>query len=414
MANRPKILILTSGPLCRNPRALKEAWTLGETGNAVTVITIANDLRFEAIDRELLENAPFEKVPLDLRANPSHSRIAPLLQRVKTWAARRAARWGIQSPDAFGAYGPLLGAARARPADLTIAHTEVALCVACALARDGRRVAADFEDWHSEDLLPSAQEGRPLRLLRAVELRLLRTAAYTTTTSESLAAALQQVSGGARPIVLTNSFPLQPAPPARPATRPPELIWFSQTIGPGRGLEMFLEAWTVSSERSRLRLVGDLAADYAASLTARIPPAHRKDLEFVPLLHPSKLPGFLALHDIGLALESTTPPSRDLTITNKILQYLNAGLAVFATRTAGQNEVLSRAPGAGVTVSVDSPAALARELDALLRDRDSLAAMGRAARLAAESTYCWEKESPRLVETVDRALQRPASVLASQ
>lgn len=414
MAKRQKILILTSGPLCRNPRALKEAWTLGETGYGVTVITIANDDRFEAIDRGLLENAPFTKVPIDLRATTASSRAAGLFQRVKTSSARRAVRWGIQSPNSFGPYRPMLRVARAHPADLTIAHTEVALCVAAALAGDGRRVAADFEDWHSEDLLPSARAGRPLRLLREIELNLLRHAAYTTTTSECLATELQKMSGGRRPIVLTNSFPLQPAPPPRDPTRPVALVWFSQTIGPGRGLEMFLDAWSLSSAASRLKLVGDLATGYAESLVARISSARRKDLEFVPLLTPAKLPPFLAVHDIGLALEATTPRSRDLTITNKILQYLNAGLAIIATPTAGQKEVLSRAPGAGLSANLDSPSQFARELDGLLRDRPALSAMGRSGRRAAESIYCWEKESPRLVETVEWALQLSASVTASQ
>ena len=55
----------------------------------------------------------------------------------------------------------------------------------------------------------------------------------------------------------------------------------------------------------------------------------------------------IATYDVGLALEPNTPLNKDLTISNKILQYLNAGLAVFATPTQGQREVLSHEASAG-------------------------------------------------------------------
>ena len=51
-----------------------------------------------------------------------------------------------------------------------------------------------------------------LELLREVEHALLHRAVYTTTTSHALADALHRCHGGHSPHVITNSFPLQPAP----------------------------------------------------------------------------------------------------------------------------------------------------------------------------------------------------------
>src|SRR6185369_12705024 len=99
--------------------------------------------------------------------------------------------------------------ARAFPADLTIVHNEVAHCVGVRLLDAGRRVAADIEDWHSEDLLPQDRLRRPLALIRATECALLQRAAHTTTTSHALASGLQARYGGQRPEVISNSFPLQ-------------------------------------------------------------------------------------------------------------------------------------------------------------------------------------------------------------
>ena len=50
-------------------------------------------------------------------------------------------------------------------------------------------------------------------------------------------------------------------------------------------------------------------------------------------------------HDIGLATEIPLIRNKDLTVSNKILHYLVAGLAVIATNTAGQREVAAQAPG---------------------------------------------------------------------
>jgi glycosyltransferase involved in cell wall biosynthesis len=103
------------------------------------------------------------------------------------------------------------------------------------------------------------------------------------------------------------------------------------------------------------------------------------------------------------------PANKDYTISNKILQYLNAGLAVVASNTTGQREVLQRAPGAGILVALHETAELARALDGLLAAPLRIVAMGAAARRAAEAIYCWEKTEPVLLGAVTGALAGPRS-----
>ena len=397
-----RILIVTSGPLCRNPRTLKEADTLGRAGHDVTVLTVRNHAPSEAADLALLRDAPYRRETIDLL--PAGG-VSNFLRRLEHRLAREAAaRLGWPTPRALGPFGPLLRRARAIPADLTIVHNEVAHCVGVRLLDAGRRVAADIEDWHSEDLLPADRARRPLALIRATERALLHRAAHTTTTSHTLADALHARYGGARPEVISNSFPLQPAPVRDTPREVPALFWFSQTLGPGRGLEQFLAAWARTRHESRVVLLGEARAGFAAQLRALVPESHRPRLEFLPLVPPADLPALIARHDIGLALEQPFIVNRDLTITNKILQYLNAGLAVVASDTAGQREVLAHEPGAGLIVKTDDTAAFAAALDGLVADRGQLAARQRAARRLAETTYCWEREAPRLLALVAGSL----------
>lgn len=400
-----RILIITSGPLCRNPRVFKEASTLGRAGHAVTVLTVRNHVPSEILDLKLLRDAPFQRQTVDTVAGFSPGRFRPFYHRLVQWLARKStAHLHRQSAAALGPAGALLRQARRIPADLVIVHNEVAHWVGTRLIAEGRRVCADFEDWHSEDLLPEQRSSRPLALLRQVERTLLHQAVYTTTTSHALADALHARYGGHRPHVITNAFPLQADPNTGQPGKPPAFFWFSQTIGPGRGLEQFLAAWSRMSRPSRLVLLGEPVAGYMEQLLLPLSEQQRSRLTVLPPVSPEELPTVIARHDIGLALEQSFIPNRDLTITNKIIQYLNAGLVVLASDTAGQREVLEQSPDAGLVVPIHETTRLTHELDSLLADSEMFMRRRRAARRLAETTYCWERESPRLIGFVSRAL----------
>jgi glycosyltransferase involved in cell wall biosynthesis len=402
-----KILILTSAHLCRNPRVVKEATTLGAAGYDVTVMSISVQERFEKMDLELMRGLPFKRVTIDYTAGHWRSRAADFIQRGATWLARRlCSEFEIETAQTLGPAGPLLRFARSHPADLTIVHTEIPIWAAQYLIRDGRRVAVDVEDWYSEDLLYADRQSRPIDLLRSAEEFALRRAVYSSATAQSMADALVGAYHCPPPIVIRNSFPLQPRSRAdRPATTGvPRFIWFSQTVGPGRGLELFFAAWARTAQRSEVYLLGDQRPGYREKLLARLPAARRDDLHFLPLVTPEELPARLAEFDLGLALEPRWPLNRNITVTNKILQYMNAGLAVVATDTAGQVEIMRAAPDCGILVSAHETTDYAIKLDTLIGDHARLRAAQLASRAAAEREFCWERETPRLLAAVERAL----------
>ncbi|MCW5549489.1 MAG: glycosyltransferase family 4 protein [Opitutaceae bacterium] len=401
---RRNILIVSGAALSRNPRVLKEASALADAGHDVTVLTLRNHAAAEDFDRAIMATARFKRIVVDVAPAPGASPTGVFMRRLRAAVARHVA--GVfkrESIETIGPGGELLAIARKQPADLVIGHTEVGLWVAAQLLAEGRKVAADIEDWHSEDLPPEDRVGRPVRLLRETERRLLKNGAYATTTSAALAQALQEDAGSPRPAVVGNTFPLQADPRQPPPNDPAVFFWFSQTLGPGRGLEDFLTAWSRTSQPSRVVLLGEDRHGYRETLRASVPRSHGARLSFHDLVPPDMLPGLIARHDIGLALETPLNRNRDLTITNKILQYLNAGLAVVATPTAGQREVLAHGPEAGVLLGSD-PAANARLIDELLSDRARLLARQQAARRLAETRYCWEHDRQVLLDLVNKAL----------
>ncbi|MDZ4788033.1 MAG: glycosyltransferase [Blastochloris sp.] len=405
-----RILILTNGPLSRNPRVVKEATTLGFAGYHVTVLGIRNHALSASSDLDIAATAPFTHQEVNLLDDPT----AKFPQRLQVWFRRIRIRLARELSPLFpsihvlGPAADLLRAAQSLPSDLVIVHNEIPHWIGTRLLAEGRRVAVDFEDWHSEDLIPQERAGRPLELLRRCEHTLLHHAASTSTTSNALADGLHRRHGGTRPHVITNSFPLSALSEIRTSlNRPPTFFWFSQTTGPGRGLELFLRAWAGTTQPSNVVLLGNLRRGYDRSLLDLLPLTHRSRLQFLPLVSPTELPALIAQHDIGLALEESFILNRDLTITNKILQYLNAGLAIIASDTAGQREVLAHNPAAGIIVSLEDTTALAATLDQLLADPAALLGRRHAARRLAEEHYCWEREAPKLLANTQQCLARP-------
>ncbi|HVU17598.1 MAG TPA: glycosyltransferase [Candidatus Didemnitutus sp.] len=398
MNEKKRILIVTSGNLARNPRPAKEAATLARGGYEVSVLFPSEGPVWDAADREAARAGGYAVQPLTITPLPG----ARFLRRLDRWMAVRALALGWERSAALGPARALARVASAQAFHLAIVHNELGFWCGRRLLATGRPFAADFEDWYSEDLLPSDRRHRPLRLLRALESMMLHQAAFTTTPSKALSEMLHVRYGGRPSEVITNSFPLQPDPRRRDAGEPVRCLWFSQTIGPGRGLEAFLRSWAQLPAPPTVTLVGDARPGFPEQLRATLPPHALDQLRFEKPVAARDLPSLVARHDVGLALEEGKIPNRDGAATNKLLQYLNAGLAVIATPTAGQREVLAEAPDAGVFFDPSRPDDGAwREL---LAGGDRLRRAQQAARHAAEIRFSWEKEEPRLLHLVAQAL----------
>ena len=127
-----------------------------------------------------------------------------------------------------------------------------------------------------------------------------------------------------------------------------------------------------------------------------MPEEWRGRVRFRKQVKSAEVLGLVGKFHIGLALERREPESRNLTITNKILQYLLCGLAVVATKTRGQEEVAQAAKGAVRLVEQGDENQLAEALMIWVRDKEALRQARQAARKAAEEKFCWEVEARKL------------------
>jgi glycosyltransferase involved in cell wall biosynthesis len=405
-----RVVIITGNHLCFNPRALKEADALASAGYRVEVLAASMDAAAAAQDRALMATRSWTlTVVADLTGGTAR-KLRAFRHRAGKVAHRR---FGWQNAWQLGYVAPELYRAAHSRDGLFIAHSEQALWVAARLAREGRKVGVDMEDWFSEDLLPAARQTRPVSLIADFERSLLAGGAYRVCTSRAMSEALAKAYRVPRPEVVYNVFPwsdratLDGLRNDRRAEGPISIHWFSQTIGAGRGLEHLLAALPLLHAPVEVHLRGQPSRDWPALLAKHCAPECRPCVFVHPLVSNDELTSRIAEHDIGFAGEQPFCPSRDLTVTNKLFQYLLGGLAVVATDTSGQREIAEHAPAAIRLCRVGDVASLAAALNAWLDDRDELRRAKEAALTAARDRYCWEREADRVVAAADTALGVP-------
>lgn len=402
----PHIAILCDGHLSMNPRVVKEADALQACGFRVTVLYQALHSARVAEDQQILASADWQgHCYLDLLSHP----------RRRWWKLQRAIAQrllqivGRVTPAVWG-YGPerLRRHLRQLNPDLAIAHREMGLWALHSLRDHPMVKGCDIEDWYSDDSASAHWPPVQRRAMQKLEGWALGHCRYRLTTSEAMAGELGQVYGCTPPLPVANSFALGMAPERSvwAGDRPLRLHWFSQTIGPGRGLELIFEALRELPLAVELHLRGDLPERYRPWLEQQTRDLQPQQLVCHPRLPPTDLPASLQAFDIGLALEIPDSRNKALTSSNKVFQYLEAGLPVLATDTPGQREVLERLPGCGWMVAPGPEAVpqIRHLLQQCFTQPQQVAEAARRARALPSTTLGWRQQQARIVDAARLAL----------
>lgn len=135
-------------------------------------------------------------------------------------------------------------------------------------------------------------------------------------------------------------------------------------------------------------------------------------VKFLDRVPPSELPGFTRAADVGLTPVRVLNRSERNGLSNKLFEYLHAGIPCVTTEGTAQAEFV-REVGGGEVIKDFEPQTIA---EAILRLAAAAPAEARARshrlRSLARSTYCWEHESAKLEGTyrgLVGAPGRPAS-----
>lgn len=400
-----KIVIVTTGSLGSNPRVVKEAQALVDAGHNVSVICTKVADFVEPRDRSIMEQAAYEITRLDFSTTRSRA-----LDRILAAAAR--AVFSITQTQSLAVYGyslmtrRLTAAAKAIRADLYIAHYVGALPAAASAAKHyGTHYAFDAEDFHLGDLPDEAIHNSERRLIRSIEDRYLPHAAYVSVAAPLIAAAYAETYKIALPTVILNAFPpanASAAPTAKGTIEPgPSLYWFSQTIGPGRGLEIALEAIALAKSKPHLHLRGSPVPGYHEHLKEIAAALGVSDrLHFHAPILPDQLEKSGAAFDIGFIGELSHTRNRQIALTNKLFSYLSSGLPIIASSIEAHKALEESLGGVLRLYNEQSAPELASHLDKMLSDPAAFAQSRALAWQLGQTSFSWEAEEPKLIELV--------------
>ncbi len=408
-----RVCLVTTGQPSTNPRAVKEADALSEAGYQVHLVGAHWAPWAEAADRRLLASRRWTADVIDWRRER-----APGLfwkSRLRHRAARACMTVpglsGICLPAAVGRVTPELSrAARRVRADLFIAHNLGALPAAFAASRAcGARLGFDAEDFHSGQF---AEDDRSPQVsaVERTERRYVPLCDYVTAASPGIADVYAAMRGGQRPRIVLNVFPLAMRPSSRRPTSwhgPLTLYWFSQTIGPGRGLEDVVRAMgRMQDGEVELHVRGTWQPEYRESLLSVASTAGTRPERVIAYEpgDPDDMVRLAAAFDVGLAIEPGLTPNNDLSLSNKAFTYLLAGNAIVLTRTAGQRTLLPAIERAAVPYDAGRADVLAAALRVWLQDRRALDEARRASWEYGSERFNWDREKAVVLSAVAATL----------
>jgi len=403
--------------LANNPRLIKEADALHDDGYRVTVVSGRNDPTMDAADRVLEEAAGWEhrKVDFTRRAGT----VGPeAIHRIARWFARirRHSTLGpaLASHVHHRASRRLAATAARTRADLYLGHTVAGLAAAGEAARIHQtRLGFDAEDLHAAETTEALTDPILRSTISAIERFWLPRCVHFTAASPWIAQAYAETHRIPPPITVLNVFPrsMAPAgPPGMPAgTGPRRLYWYSQTIGPGRGLERLVATLARASTPCELTLRGRANGGFVGQLRdlARAQ-GFAGSIETQPVGPPQELARLCVGYDLGLAIEESVPRNRDLCLTNKIFTYLLAGLPVALSATRAQRALANDLGEAGLLLDLTTPAEAATALDRWFSNAQSIARARTHAWDLGARRFNWDLERAVLLDALRESLARPS------
>ncbi|MEQ9063208.1 MAG: hypothetical protein RIE58_03465 [Vicingaceae bacterium] len=257
--------------------------------------------------------------------------------------------------------------------DLVIAHNLGALYPAYKFAKKNHtQFAFDLEDYHPGEHIDGDQVFEQQRRESLLK-QLLPTASYISYASPLIGKALfslcPELSDNTS-FLITNGFHGEEFKPPELTDGKLKVVWFSQYIDYGRGLEILLTALDKYSDQLSLHLIGDLREQFRINELES-----RSYVESHKPMTQHELHKYLSNFDLGLAIEMPDRDmNRDICLTNKIFAYAQAGLYVLASDTSAQKDFIEKYPWLGKTggMSINE---LSESLERVLRDLTSIRAL---------------------------------------
>ena len=191
-----------------------------------------------------------------------------------------------------------------------------------------------------------------------------------------------------------------------PEARPRKIVVYGGAISAGRGLETVIQSAAHNRDVADYCFFGPGREDYRQSLFDLIRRLGLQDTVFMlGPVPPSAVAPTMSTAQVGLINYASEYENQRLTLSNKLFEYMMAGLPVVinqalteAARFVEQNQI-------GLACDTKNPGELAAAIRLLVQDDERLSATQRRAR-DLSLTYCWENQARRMQAACDPLVKR--------
>lgn len=406
------LLVVRNG-VTHDARVLRAAATLRRAGFDALIVGVITDTARER--RSLQEQIPIVRIDAGVRltdrarglmgAAGRESARAPASEVARgpvgaiSWR-RRLARLARTAAYYRRAIGVVL---RARPAIVHANDYNTMWVAVAAKCLAGSRVVYD-----AHELWPDRNGRWEARWwLLACEALFVRVADAVVTASPGYADCMARRYRIARPAVVRNIPDVRPGTPgAAASTQAPPRVVYAGGLLRGRGLEQTIDALP-HVPSVELTLIGPGSASYVAELRDRAARAGVADrVEFREPVPPADLIDALRGAELGLSIIQPVCLSYELTLPNKVFEYLAAGLPVLVSDLPVMAAFMAE-HRVGEAVAPGDPRAIAAAIARLTAPGAARALRQRVAAAAGELT--WERERERLLAAYGVDLRHTSS-----
>ncbi len=401
-----KIVILTTGQPSTNPRMVKEYTALKNAGYQVKVYySFWEEWALEA-DNKLFATNEIDKKDFYLAGgSPFQNRMTYLLSRINqklnSFIYKKTGKRSTATVSRVTPY--LINAAIKDKADLYIAHNAGAWPAAIAGAKKNKAYCGvDLEDYQRGDF--KEWEKLQKELCIRIEDKFIPQFNFATAGSPLIGKAYQKLYPSLTIIPVNNVFSKKFVQPENVDTGTSlKLFWFSQTVGPFRGIETVVKAMNLLPTEMdvSLYLLGKLSTGFDNKLREM---SKKENVFFLPPVSPNDVFEIAAQYDIGLSIEIPYCDNKDFCLANKAFTYMLAGNCIIFSNTKAQIQFLKEYPESGFLYESENEVQLAALLNELYCDRAKLNKAKHDALKLATDELNWETESVKLLNLVQEVL----------
>ncbi len=399
MVSRKTVVIATSAQPSANPRAVREAISLQQAGYVVYFLYCPISLWADAMDAQLFQDHPaIHWICVGKRLPAGRYKAVRVRRKLFELV------YSFLKTPAVALFSNSLYAQELKkfcltiPADHYRGHNLGALPAIVAAAKKYKaQYSFDAEDFHRGESNDKEQ---------AAKIKIIEDHYYRSAKSLSVASplALQQyrlLYPQLNVILLNNVFSKKYISNIQEPVRASlKLFWFSQTIGPNRGLELLGSALHGFTDADfSVYILGNISEQYKSTLKSVFPETLQPHI-LQPIAQ-TELFNLAATMHIGLASEPGFSENNEIALSNKLFTYLSSGLMILASNTKGQADFIDCYPGVGLLYNKASAKSLHQTLKELLQNPLLVSKFGNAAKKLALEELNWEQNEKTLLQIVE-------------